>query len=59
MKENLDEFRLAAWRAFLTAHAAVIDLIEHELAEAQATSALFLRCATGPCRSTRAPIAYA
>ena len=35
MNENLDEFHLAAWRAFLTAHAAVIDLIEHELAEAR------------------------
>ena len=35
MNENLDEFHLAAWRAFLTTHAAVIDLIEHELAEAR------------------------
>ena len=35
MNENIDEFHLAAWRAFLTAHAAVIDLIERELAEAR------------------------
>lgn len=35
MNENLDEFHLAAWRAFLNAHAAVIDQIEHELAEAR------------------------
>jgi DNA-binding MarR family transcriptional regulator len=35
MNENLDEFHLAAWRAFLTTHAAVIDLIEHDLAEAR------------------------
>ena len=36
MSEKLDEFHLAAWRAFLNSHAAVIDLIEHELAEADA-----------------------
>jgi DNA-binding MarR family transcriptional regulator len=34
MAEQIDEFHLAAWRAFLNAHAAVIDRIEHELAEA-------------------------
>ncbi len=34
MKEKVDEFHLAAWRALLNAHAAVIDLIERELAEA-------------------------
>src|SRR5689334_15090697 len=35
MAEKIDEFHLAAWRALLNAHAAVIDLIEHELAEAE------------------------
>jgi len=35
MIENLDEFHLAAWRAFLNAHAAMIDQIERELAEAK------------------------
>ncbi len=34
MHENLNEKQLAAWRAFLNAHAAVIGLIERELAEA-------------------------
>lgn len=34
MAEKIDERRLAAWRAFLNTHAAVIDLIERELAEA-------------------------
>ena len=33
--EKIDEFHLRAWRAFLNTHAAVIDLIERELAEAQ------------------------
>jgi DNA-binding MarR family transcriptional regulator len=31
MTEHLDEFHLAAWRAFLNAHAAVIDRIEGEM----------------------------
>jgi DNA-binding MarR family transcriptional regulator len=31
MAEQLDEFHLAAWRAFLNAHAAVIDRIEREM----------------------------
>jgi len=35
MTEKIDEFHLAAWRALLNTHAAVIDLIEHELAEAE------------------------
>lgn len=35
MNKKIDEFQLAAWRAFLNAHAAVIELIEKELAEAQ------------------------
>src|SRR5438876_5389866 len=34
MDEKIDEFHLAAWRAFLNAHAAVIDIIERELIEA-------------------------
>ncbi len=34
MDEKIDEFHLAAWRAFLNAHAAVIDAIERELVEA-------------------------
>jgi DNA-binding MarR family transcriptional regulator len=34
MAEKIDEFHLAAWRAFLNAHAVVIDLIERELNEA-------------------------
>jgi DNA-binding MarR family transcriptional regulator len=33
MSESLDENRLAAWRAFINAHASVIDRIEQELAE--------------------------
>jgi DNA-binding MarR family transcriptional regulator len=32
MDEKLDEFHLAAWRNFLTAHAAVVAKIEHDLA---------------------------
>src|SRR5437879_4315524 len=32
MTEKIAESHLAAWRALLNAHAAVIDLIEHELA---------------------------
>lgn len=34
MTERLDERQLAAWRAFLNAHAAVIDRIEREMATA-------------------------
>ena len=34
MNETLDDTRLAAWRAFLNAHVAVIGCIERELAEA-------------------------
>jgi DNA-binding MarR family transcriptional regulator len=34
MSEPLDEVHLAAWRAFLNAHAAVIDRIEREMAGA-------------------------
>lgn len=34
MSESLDESRLAAWRAFINAHASVIDRIEQELADA-------------------------
>lgn len=34
MSERPDELRLAAWRAFINAHASVIDRIEQELAEA-------------------------
>lgn len=33
METQIDEERLAAWRAFLNAHAVVIDAIERELAE--------------------------
>ena len=33
MNIEIDEQKLAAWRSFLTAHAALIDTIEHELAE--------------------------
>lgn len=33
-KEHIDETRLAAWRNFLTAHANLIDLIDHELSAA-------------------------
>ena len=33
MSDRLDEFHLAAWRAFLNAHAAVIDRIEREMAQ--------------------------
>ena len=35
MTEKIDEFHLAAWRAMLNAHAAIIEHIEHELAEAK------------------------
>lgn len=34
MSEEPDEFHLAAWRAFLNAHAALIDRIEREMAAA-------------------------
>ena len=34
MTDRLDESRLAAWRAFLNAHAVVIDSIEREMAAA-------------------------
>src|SRR5437763_17021143 len=34
MAEIIDEVHLAAWRAFINAHASVIDRIEEELAEA-------------------------
>lgn len=34
MPEYVDEFHLTAWRAFLNAHAAVIDRIEREMAAA-------------------------
>lgn len=33
MSESIDEFHLAAWRAFINAHASVIDRIERDLAE--------------------------
>ena len=35
MGDGLDEFHLAAWRAFINAHASVIDRIEQKLAEAE------------------------
>jgi DNA-binding MarR family transcriptional regulator len=35
MSEHPDEFRLAAWRAFLNAHATVIDHIERDMVEAR------------------------
>lgn len=35
MTEKIDEFHLAAWRAFLNTHAVVIELIERELAAAK------------------------
>lgn len=35
MSNKIDEFHLAAWRAFLNAHAAVIHMIEEDLAHAQ------------------------
>jgi DNA-binding MarR family transcriptional regulator len=35
MKQTLDRAQLKTWRTFITAHATVIDLIEHELAEAK------------------------
>jgi DNA-binding MarR family transcriptional regulator len=34
MRERLDEERLAAWRAFLTAHAVVVDAIDREMVAA-------------------------
>lgn len=34
MSKKIDEFHLAAWRAFLNAHAAVIHTIEEDLAQA-------------------------
>jgi DNA-binding MarR family transcriptional regulator len=34
MNERVDEGRLAAWRAFLTAHAVVIDAIDREMVAA-------------------------
>jgi DNA-binding MarR family transcriptional regulator len=34
MNQKIDEFHLAAWRAFLNAHAAVINRIEKEMFEA-------------------------
>jgi DNA-binding MarR family transcriptional regulator len=34
MSESLDDLRLAAWRAFINAHASVIDRIEEDLAQA-------------------------
>ena len=34
-KEHLSEQHLAAWRAFLKAHATIINLIERDLAEAE------------------------
>jgi DNA-binding MarR family transcriptional regulator len=34
MAQIIDDFRLAAWRAFINAHASVIDCIERELAQA-------------------------
>jgi DNA-binding MarR family transcriptional regulator len=35
MSEKIDEFHLAAWRAFLNAHAALIHQIEDDLEQAQ------------------------
>jgi DNA-binding MarR family transcriptional regulator len=35
MKQTLDRAQLKTWRTFITSHATVIDLIEHELAEAK------------------------
>ncbi|MGI8686309.1 MAG: MarR family winged helix-turn-helix transcriptional regulator [Acidimicrobiales bacterium] len=35
MANGLDERRLAAWRAFLTAHATVVDRLDRELREEQ------------------------
>lgn len=35
MNRRLDQKQLTAWRTFITAHATVIDLIEHELAETE------------------------
>ena len=35
MKTEIDQQKLVAWRSFLMTHAALIDTIEHELAEAK------------------------
>jgi len=35
MNHRLDREQLRAWRTFITTHAVIIDLIEHDLAEAQ------------------------
>lgn len=35
MNQTVSRTQLRAWRTFITAHATVIDLIEHELAEAK------------------------
>ncbi len=35
MDQHLDRKQLKAWRTFITAQATVIDLVEHDLAEAQ------------------------
>jgi DNA-binding MarR family transcriptional regulator len=37
-KESLSELHLAAWRAFLKAHATVVDRIDHDLAAGQRLS---------------------
>lgn len=34
MNQPLDPAQLRAWRTFITAHATIVDLIEHDLAEA-------------------------
>jgi DNA-binding MarR family transcriptional regulator len=34
VEKRIDEFQLAVWRAFINAHASVVDRIEAELAEA-------------------------
>lgn len=34
MNQPLDPAQLKAWRTFITAHATIVDLIEHDLAEA-------------------------
>lgn len=35
MNEKIDDFHVAAWRAFLNAHAAVVHRIEEDLAQAE------------------------
>ena len=35
MSEKIDDFHVAAWRAFLNAHAAVVHRIEEDLAQAE------------------------